>query len=675
MSTNVLERPKRAPGSAMDNFVPQKSDPEIKQSHNDKQGSVKVPKEYEEPLARMVRNWFYEAKRVRATQRLGNTTVEETLNRCWRQVEGEIDPCLMETISSTGVDVSVNLTLTKVEAWESWVRSIIVDNEDMPWVNEPTPIADLSPWAKDEVLAEIKSEIFDSSTDISNVTERIRTLKAKQLKAENDYAKRASKNMARLMHDQAVEGGFKSAQLLSLRDMATYPYCVVLGPMPKVVPVTLWDRNGKIRFGEKLVMGAKRGSPFDLFWSSDSPDTQRGSYMVYRDRMTRANLIQAAKMQSYIKPNVLAALQQFSRSDTPRDWLNKNPEDKTNMIWQDHEQIEVLHAWGKFSAKELRPYGLEVEDGNFYEARVTVLGGYCIQVHINRNPSPFCRPVNTASMSKNGETIPGIGLAQKSYDIERAFNSALRGLIRNAHYSSGPIGEVDFERIQRWVPEDLLGVLEPYTMQPVDPDFSAGGRPAHYFHNSPNIASALINVMQYFSQLLDRVTSIPAAIHGEAVGTGVNRTYRGVTLLQGNALKGLQSGLTNYGRGIAEPFGKNLFYYNMRYSKDSSVKGDSQVRMRDLSALLEREVKKQATLETLQLVAQLANAQAAPRGALEYAANEALEAAGIPMEQLADNEAAPGAAPNPEPGASAIPSVEPGAPGSELPPQAAVNQI
>ena len=439
------------------------------------------------------------------------------------------------------------------------------------------------------------------------------------------------------MRDQAEEGDFRIAILGVIRDLATYPYCVMRGPLPRVKRTLEWTGNS-LKPKYRLVMGAERISPFDFFWSDDSPDSQRGSYVCTRDRMTPYQLMQAAQMKSYIPVNVLAALQHFTKGSVSRDWMNPNPEKPQGIMWGSTEQIEVLTMYGLFSGRELKPYGLQVDDNEYYEATVKTLGPYCIQVLVNRNPNPYKRPVHTAAMSSNGDRIPGIGLSQKIRDIERAYHSALRGLIKNTHYSAGPIGEVDFSRIERWVNEDDLGIVDPYEITPVDPDMTGTNRPAYQFHNIQSHAQSFLTIMEYFERIADRHTQIPAAFHGEAVGTGVNRTAKGVTMLQGNALKGMQSSLMNLGAGIIQPFAQNLYVHNMMYHPDSMVKGDSQVRVKDIGGLLEQEIKKQSTLETLQLVAQIAQTQELPKGALAWAANEALMAAGVDTERFAARE-------------------------------------
>lgn len=662
---NVLKKPRA--GSANIHAVPT-----IKQDLGDDPSAVALPEGYHEPLAELVAARFENARRWRNTDRIGDASVSEVLTRCYRQAEGMVDPCLMDQIEESGVDLVLNQTLLKVEAAEGWSRSIISDTEDMPFTVEATPIPELSKRDMEVAFRAMKKRVFDlEQPPVEDLWALARQVKAETRRRVEAEAGVKAKAMERLMFDQCVEGKVRLSLTQVIRDFYLYPACFLEGPIPVVRNVMEWSGN-RLRDVRRVVMTARRRSPFDVFPSSDSPDTQRGSYIVTVDRMTLDQLFEASSMKSYIGKNVLAAIKSFNRESVRFDWLNRNPE-RITTFWRADEEIDVLTMYGKFSGRELAAYGLQVDDGRFYEAIIKTLGGYVIAARINKNPDPSPRPIHSATMSRNGDRIWGIGVAQKVRDPERALHSVVRAIIRNSHFSSGPIGEVDFTRIQRFLREDMLGMIDPYTIQPVDPDISGGGRPAHYFHTIPNTAAALLAVMQYFERLIDRVTQIPAAFHGEAMGTGVNRTFRGVTLLQGNALKGLQTSLTDFGRGVIAPFAETLFIYNMHFSEDEGVKGDAKPRVRDIAGLLQREVEKQEKTERLMLVAQIGQTGELPKGVMSWVAHEALKAVGVPIEDFADAEDARGGPqaplPGTPPGVQSQGAMTPRGPDAGMPPQ------
>lgn len=601
-----------------------------------------------EALALLARNRFRQARMYRSTEALGDATTEQVLQRCYRQISGQHDPMTIEAVEASGVDLNLNLSELKVDAFEAWSRSILTDSPKLPFTIEPSDIPELSARAKEEVLAQLKFELFASGNPLpDDIVAFTRQLKGRQLEIERENAALAASNMFRLISDQFGDGRFRPALLSVIRDMAIYPYCVMEGPIPTVIDTLKWSGSRLIK-SQQVTPVFRRRSPFDLFWTADSPDTQNGTAVFLREKMTMSNLIGAARMKSYIAKNIINAIDRYSGVAVDRDWLNHNPERPRTMIgepWGTDQSIEVLTMYTKLSGDELRPYGYNLDGHLFFEAKVKSIGPYVIQAMVNSAPGPFSRPIYTATMTPLGDRIAGRGLCQKLFNTERAYHAALRGLIRNLHFSSGPIGEVDYSRIARWIADGDIGEVEPYTVYPVDPDMTGGGRPAHFFHNVPSVAGAMLQVMDFFSRQADRFSQIPSAFHGEAVGTGVNRTFRGVTLLQGNALKGIQAALTNLGTGIITPCVGNLYDQNMMYSTDESVKGDTRPKIADIAGLLEQEVAKQEAMERLQLVAQVAQAGAASPAAVSWATDEVLKAAGVPLEKLRSGPGSSGPAP------------------------------
>jgi hypothetical protein len=586
-----------------------------------------------DPLAALVMTRFYDAQRVRTSTKLGNTPLDQVLRQCWEQYHGVQDCKTAELVESTGVDLNLNLTQLKAGALQAWMRDILLGSLDFPWTINASPTPTLSAGAKQSVLYALKVELFQKGYD-GDITALVRQLRDHKMTMEQDRASTAARAMENLMHDQAVEGDFRRTFLAFLQDFSIYPYAVLHGPLFVKEPGFMWSGDQQ---GEKLMTKwvGKRISPFDLFWSSDSPDTQRGTYICLRERMTKAQLWNARDMKGWIGKNVEAAINHFS--NTARDWLSPNPErTQATLTWAPYESILVIKHYGVVSSRTLSQYGLALDEG-FYETEVVTLGHYTLRARVLGRRHAYARPVHTTSFEKGIDQIPGFSIPQKVRDIERAYHASLRALIRNAHYSSGPIGEVDYSRVQRFIDEEDIGAVEPYTVMPVDPDQTGGGRPAHSFHNVTNVSAALVNLMNHFEAKADRFTQIPASIHGEPVGTGANRTFRGVTFLYSNAMKGLQSALANIDSDVITPYATNQAHLNMEYEAKNFpaiLEGDIHVVARGSTGMLQREIEKQQSVESLNLVAQLASSGQVKPEIVNWAARQALTRAGVPMDML-----------------------------------------
>ena len=398
------------------------------------------------------------------------------------------------------------------------------------------------------------------------------------------------------------------------------------GPVPEIRTQNVWSGN-TLKDKDEVVYAINRISPFDFFWSPDSTNAQDGSFVIIRKRYSRKQLVKMAKLKSYIQQNVIDALEHFADRSTNMNWLSDNPEQQNAIPWDGKASLEVLKYYGSVKGEVLKEYGMTgLDDGEYYDCIIHTLGYFTLKVVINPNPNAHVRPVFVTSYEKTGNGIMGIGIAQKIRDVERAFHSCLRGMIKNMEYSSGPIGEVDFSRIQQWIDDDSVGDIEPYTINPVDPDPVGGGRPAYMFHSFPNNTAALSNVCQWFMSLADIVTQIPASIHGQPVGTGANRTFRGMSMLYGNALKGVQSGITNIDDDVVGPFATSLYMLNLKYNPNKEIKGDAKVIARGASGLMEKELKKNDMLEAAQIVASLAQTGRVNPEAIDKAVDRVLVA-------------------------------------------------
>ena len=285
------------------------------------------------------------------------------------------------------------------------------------------------------------------------------------------------------------------------------------------------------------------------------------------------------------------------------------------------------------------------DEHEYYNAQLSLVNGRVIEVKVFSDPKMATRPVYTASFYRTGgDRIAGDSIAQRMRDVERAYIACLMYLMRNAANASAPLCEADYKRIQRYMGENELGQLVPGSMYLVDSDFSNGNQPAFRFTDIPSNMPAYAQLLEMFMQLADRVTNIPAALHGEAVGSGAMRTFRGMSMLQGNAVKALHAAVENIANGVFRPFGELLYNTNMLYSHDVDVKGDSQIITKGADGLLQKEMERQSAMEILQVVGSAASGlgQMVNLGpVVEWSLMKLLGSMGVPDNILGQVQASP----------------------------------
>lgn len=601
--------------------------------------NLEIKKDKTGKLGFTVLNRFRRAIMWQAQERVGKYSLKEVLGNCYDQLNDVMDPLDASIASELGAQAYINLTTTKTGIVNSFLSEALVQNEKLPWVVKPTPIPDLSSSMEDEILLRVKQQIFTQGFD-GDLVALIKRIDEQVIEERKTSAEQAARSMQEKILDQTSEGGWNHALNDFIYNFTGYPFAVLQGPIPTMGPRMYWSGdNPKVK--NDLYYKFNSVSPWDFWWSPDSTSTQDGAGVFIRQRWTRQKLFQAMGMKSYISDNVKKVLEQYDRGSQRLLWMSANPEqqDYEKIFWKNGSYtVEVLLHYGYFSGKELREYGFDDLDSlQFYNATVAIVDNTVIQVLVAKQPTLNVRPVFTASFYKEKDRIASYGIPQKLRDVERCYMSVLRYLLVNAHNASGPITEADFESLGPYLSNDDLTKIIPNVIYLKDNTVGSNS-PSFRFHTIPSNIQAYIALMNHFQDIADRVTNIPAALHGTAIGTGVNRTFRGAALLQQNSVRSITSSVYNIDDTVFEPLGQLLFNYNMLYESDSSIKGDCQIQSVGAAGLLQEEIDRQNAYEIVQLVAaagaQIGETKAAQL--LEFALNTLLRAMGVPESFLTD---------------------------------------
>ena len=600
---------------------------------------IEVPNDARDKLATVVARRFNDAVRWQSQERVGGVPLRMVLRQCYDQYHGILSPTEQRIIDDIGVDAHVNLSAMKAGVVQSYLAESLIQAGQLPWTIQPTPVPDLSDSGELMVAQSVQQSVEQGFR--GDLRSLVYSLKSEAARKELEHAQDIADNMMKLITDQCAEGGWNRAMFGFINNFCVYPYAVLAGPIPTRRVRMQWSGE-TLRPKYETFYEFKSISPWDFWLSPDSPDTQRGTGIFIRQRWTRQQLLDAAKMTSYIGENIIKVLDDANRNDFRYHWISNNPEQTDSQVlsWRDNDTtIDILIHWGYFSGRELTKYGIPgLEDDEFYNAMVTMCGRHIIQVLVEKNPTLNKRPVFTASFYTTQDRIPGESIPQRLRDVERCYETCLRYLISNAYYGSAPITEADYARVSKFMSDEDIGRIIPGSMYFSDPELG-NATPAFKYYSLPNNMAAFQNALVYFMDLADRVTNIPAALHGTAQGSGANRTFRGAAMLQSNAVKAIQSAVFNIDEFVYKPLGELLYNYNMIYSKDQTVKGDCKIMARGVTALLQKETDRQNSYEILQMVASAGQQLAAlPNGAkiVQWALKNVFQNMGVPKELLKD---------------------------------------
>ncbi|MEB2499547.1 portal protein [Burkholderia cenocepacia] len=598
--------------------------------------------------------------------------IEHVMLQCVRQRNGEYDEA--DRAKLDGIDVFINLTGLKCRSAESWIKDVLVNAADEPWTIEPTPIPELPDDLKSQVVDMVKSEVLARGyIDALQIRERVKELKATAMHEIQRLAADASARMTEKINDQLQQGGWRAIFEQYQSDIVTYPAGVMKAPVIRNRRSLRWDGN-RIVTTTEAIMVCERVSPLDLYPSPEATNPQDANNLIERMRMTKARLYECIGLPYFDEDAIRLVIDEYESGF--RDWLSMDgerarAEKKQGSLWRDDETIDVLDFWGRVQGSVLQDWGIDVDDRQAqYECNAWLVGNYVIRALLNPDPLGK-RPYRVTSFNKLPGQFWGEGIPQLVRDVQRTANSAARALIRNMSFASGPVVEIDVDRLDD--SEDRPDKIVPWSIRYTkSSNVPGGGGPALRYNVAPSIAGDLQAIFTFYMRLADDFSGIPAYTYGNQEVGSAGRTMGGLSLLYGGALKGIKNVIMNIDRDCIEPMITSIWTHNMLYDPDPSIKADAKVIAKGAEGILQKEQAQARSIETLQVVTPFIQQGLVPPQGAQFLIRSWLQQNGFDLSDFFPNSTvdreisgvfgtAPGATPTGVP-----PSVQPGTPAPPL---------
>lgn len=583
------------------------------------------------------------ALQTRRTEQVGDYSLAKLLVEC-HAARDDKTTCAEQQLRDEypeWASMPVSIVAFKVGLLVSLIRESLVDVAAAPFIIDPTPSPDIPKAEKDRIIEELSAEVMEVTAslreqgmmlDDKDIIKLIKSKKVEAKLAVEEHAKAEAHNLQTEIYDKTIEGGYRNAVIEFADDFATYPFGCIHGPYPIIREESVW-RGSKFVEEKKVVWAFERISPFDLFWTEDSKDTQGGTAVFVRKTVGYNYLFDARELardeskkrkeaedagktpeegSGYIEANITELIDLTREAKIPRQWTEfdmASPESNHNpVMWQQGDTIEMLIRYGRFYGHTLKDMGFTgLDEDRAYETMVTMVGGKVIQCQLNKNPSQYKRPVFTASFEKRNGSIAGVGLAQRLLGIHKAFRAVVNLAMYNLGLSAEPITEIEADRILKYMPAEWIDdpTISPGQVFVADPDRASNGSRAIKFTEIPNVTTSSISMAQYIFDMAHVLSNIPAALHGQPVGSGANRTVRGLLTLQGNTLKPIHSSLVNLDMGVIEPMVTLLYMLLVIHEDGFDYSGDAKIIAKGAASMIQREIDKQAAMENIQILGQL----------------------------------------------------------------------
>ncbi len=515
-----------------------------------------------------------------------------------------------------GVDVWYNVVSTISNIALAFLRSVLKGDDDNPvWEITASPIPELpeivvqraaeftaikiqqESMLPDETTGQILPMTEERAIEIA---EEYRTDLFEAIDRQADIHVR---NLAREIKDHLNVNKFYKELDEFLQSIVVDPTACLHGPVVSSKEVPVWKDGRKVLEKRKYTK-VENVDISQIFPSPDSKDAQSGSFMIYLDRMTKRDLIDAAKLKGFIGENIDIILKEYEAKGL--DWLNpiyaeiEAGQDRV-CTWRDYDGVDVIKFFGRVpghilhQAKLESLEGTEIDPRDSYEMEIWICCNQIIRAISGLNP--YGRPFLTASLYNTPGSFWGESIPHRARDEQRSANATLRAAIRDMGYTSGPLTQVDISML-----DDSQEVPTQWT----------AGTSIHVNSRKRGLQGKAVHWEQLSTQAPLFMGLVDKFFLNAELNTGFNRQMMGqaqpgvatlgeANLLQGNAVTGLRSMLVPIDE-VIEGFLDMLGCLIMATTDDPMLKADARFIAKGSSHLLDRELNKGNLLQFLNTV-------------------------------------------------------------------------
>lgn len=548
-----------------------------------------------------------------------------------RRVKGEYDPAKLTAIRAfKGSETYLRVGENKCRSAESWIKDIYRGDVDLPWELEPTAVPDLP----DETIEQIKIEVQQQAmmmeqelmasgaiADRTQIARLMTDFYQEQLdKAKEDLKKEATERVKRAadeIRDQNQEGGWNTAFKDFLYYFVRLKVGVIKGPILTKKKKQVWQASEigyELTTIDTLVNDVYCVSPFNFFPSKGMKNINDGDVIEIHE-LSKQALSDLIGVAGYSDDEIRLVLDKYAKGDLKSKWFTIDDETVINQVSKDKQSSSLTNPttsnstdlagdtifaqefYGTVSGAMLIEWGSEgnIDPHMQYQANCWKIGDHVIKAVVNPD-SLGRKPYHVTSWAKNPEWIWGEGLLEFAAPLEDAINAITRALINNIAIASGPMAEIDKDRVDMKTPIYPWRQIESTSMQ------MKNDGPAVTYYQPQMYAESLINAWQFFGRVLDEMT-VPAYAQGASQSGVTAGTATVFTQLLAAASRSIKAVVANIDDDIITPYIQMCYDYNMKFTEDDTMKGDARAVAKGVNGLLAREQQSQRKVEVLQMVA------------------------------------------------------------------------
>lgn len=537
--------------------------------------------------------------------------IEDRLTETARARNMEYPPEKMAEIQAQGgSEIFMGIVSTKCRTATAWLRDTLLGTgTDKPWSISATPIPDVPPDIVDRlegIMQQNLMQFYDQGgeqippEELQNLAAGMKDTAMREMKHE---AEKRVDRMEKKMEDQLIEGGYVKSLFEFTNDIATYPYAVLKGPVPRKRKIMKYSDNGGLEPSEVVRDEWERVDPYKFYWSPWGDDIQNMP-VIEIHHLTREDVEAMIGVEGYDEDAVRALLSDFGAGGI--DWLDHEDSEMEDLEGKDFDDIDndlvgAIQLWDSIPGTLLLEWGMkekEIDDPQrSYPCEVWMVNDTVIKAVLNYDPLGR-KPYYVTSFEKVPGRIDGNGVADLCMDAQSMCNAAARSLSNNMGISSGPQVGVNVSRLPAG--EDITQMYPWKIWQFQQSEFGDSSPPMNFFQPNSN-AGELMAVFDRFMDIADEMTGIPKYMTGQHV-PGAGRTSSGLSMLISNAGKSIKQVIANIDHDVLTPMLERQYQRNLRYSDDMDLVGDVQIIAKGAMSLVVKEAESVRKTEFLRLV-------------------------------------------------------------------------
>jgi hypothetical protein len=489
--------------------------------------------------------------------------------------------------------VVINIVRPKVDQAVARMCEILLPVDDRNWGIKPTPV----PESVSKMIGS-QAETVDPQT--GQPTGRTADMEAQEIIKQ---CKAAADKMANQIDDVLTECGYNGEQRKAIEDGVRIGSGMLLGPFPRNAAKRTWvaqpDGRAQLSIAHEIEPATMRADPWDIWFDpACGNDHQRGQGFFHRRYVTRKEIRDLVGLEGYDT----AALKAVLKTKPQRlkiaggRVVKEDAADDSYEMWVYYGQVEPDDMELLSSRLEGDPLE-DVQDGVIMMIGDQVVGA--VQSWVPDGSLP----IDVWCWRKSDESPYGYGLPDEMSHQQRVVNAAWRQVMDDAKLSIG--GQLIMKK-KMITPQDGSYDLYPGKVWLANEELD-DVRQAMYMFEFQNHAAQLLQIATSAMQFADQETSMPQLLGGEKGSQATApETLGGMVMLYNNANTVLRLRVKLYDDAITRTHIGRHFDYQMAHSTKSEIKGDMEIDARGSTALLEKDIQNQATMN-------LANITSNPR--------------------------------------------------------------